>query len=130
MTNYVVMLDSGSGAGMTFNTIVMADLIRHLESRFRVEPGMTQEGEAGMTKAVMLDSGSGAGMTQVCKAGMTKEGYARFRLGGRNDVWVVRHGGPEPPSRFRVKPGMTREGEPGMTMKKSPAWGRTFYSYN
>ena len=49
---------------MTFNTIVMADLIRHLESRFRVKPGMTQEGEAGMTK----------------------EGYARFRLGGRNDV--------------------------------------------
>ena len=41
----------------------MADLIRHLESRFRVKPGMTQEGEAGMTKAVMLDSGSGAGMT-------------------------------------------------------------------
>ena len=101
---------------MTFNPIVMADLIRHLESRFRVEPGMTQEGEAGMTKAVMLDSGSWPGMTQVCKAGMTQEGYARFRV--------------EPGMTQEGEPGMTQEGEAGMTMKKSPAWGRTFYSFN
>ena len=46
MADLIRHLDSGSEAGMTFNTIVMADLIRHLESRFRLG-GRNDEGGEG-----------------------------------------------------------------------------------
>ena len=62
MTNYVVMLDSGSGAGMT--RVCKAGMTKEGYARFRVKPGMTFNTIVMADLIRHLDSGSGAGMTQ------------------------------------------------------------------